>query len=225
MAHVVIDRNKYTAIELSRLAGVVKFIPTSNRGFDIEVETQPDFDERWKVVSYPIEKAAKLFVGYACDVGGSAEALAELSKLCKVLPTEIVQATNRMRSRHAAPVESSGPTQGPTPKASKRPAGFAMLPIVEESDAWENDTPAKPVETARGNGSGKGRVSDNPDAIEFIRSLIMKGELTDDDIFAKAKKKGAPDSERVRIAWHRFDLKRNGKNPPPAVRAKSPART
>jgi len=50
-----------------------------------------------------------------------------------------------------------------------------------------------------------------------FQELIMKGTLTDDQIFAAVKKEfGLNDSKRYYVGWYRNYCKRQGKNPPPA---------
>lgn len=141
-ARVVVDKQRRTAIECSRQAGMVCFIPLVIDGFDTENEIAKDFDTRWKDAGYPLEHAAKLFLGYSQDIGATQEALTELGKWTKVSPRESASALSRMGARRAAPVASSGPTQGPRSTPSGRPKGFVMLPIVEENPGvWDVDPP------------------------------------------------------------------------------------
>jgi len=137
-ARVVVDKNRKTAIEVSRQAGMVKFIPLVIDGFDTENELVLDFDKRWRDAAYPLERCAKLFVGYAQDIGATKDALIELAKWTKVSDKESQAALQRMSARRTTPTVSPGPSQGPRQSTGGRPKGFTLLPVEEENPGvWE----------------------------------------------------------------------------------------
>lgn len=54
---------------------------------------------------------------------------------------------------------------------------------------------------------------------QMFEQLIMQGQLTDDEIFERVQKQyGLPDTSRRHVGWYRWRLKRDGYNPPGAVR-------
>ena len=62
-----------------------------------------------------------------------------------------------------------------------------------------------------------------PTAASRFQGLIMEGELTDAEIFAKVQKEfNLSDNKRSYVSWYRNYLKRQGKNPPSATKKDGP---
>lgn len=81
--------------------------------------------------------------------------------------------------------------------------------------------PAKAPKAAKDPAAPKVR---KPSASSMFCELIMAGELTDDEIFAKVQAAfGLDDGKKSYTKWYRNDLRKKGKNPPgPVVAVEAP---
>lgn len=191
VAVVVKDHNSGTAIELRRDANEVVYIPLVKEGaLDVRRLSAVAFDAQYKpIVDYPAGRAARLYVGYAVDIGGTAAALDELQHLVNVTEEERQMATGRVNSS-AAKAKTDA-------KAAKAPTKVA-----------------KPATTAQKAPAPKAK---GQSAAALFKELILKGGQTDDQIFAQVKKVfNLDDGKRSYVAWYRSWLKNHGQNPPAA---------
>lgn len=196
---VCADFHRHTCIEVARADGVVKYIPLDILGFDIQEAGEQAFDRQFKPMpDYPVDKAAKLYAGYAADLGGSEEAMQALASLTPLSPTEISMATTKkaaVAKKDAAPAAKKAAAKKAAPAAKKAaPAAKKAAPAKKEA-AGER----------------------KPSAAQMFKDLIMAGKLTDDQIFEKVQKEfGLDDNKRSYVKWYRNDLAKKGLNPPAA---------
>lgn len=184
------DRHGTITLELRRDQKLVVHISDPADG-ELQVVHTPvnEFDGRFCVhmTDYPVNRMARLLVGYAEHVGATDEVVTELGKLVTVTKKEVAMMT-------AKRVKAKKKTPPPPPKPGKH--------------RYKNK-------------SGKGLTVTGDTAASYYRQLIMQGKLTDDQIFAKVRKKfGVKDEYRTQVAWYRAQLKRHGHKPPPAKRPK-----
>ena len=191
-AIVKADFNRHTCIELSRQAGVVKFIPLDILGMEVREMSSQEFDRTYKPIEdYPVEKAAKLYAEYATQLGGTPEAMKALADIIPLTSKEIEMATAK-KATSAKPETKSKPA-----------AKSAKAPVVTEG----SKAPAAKKEADE----------KKPSAANMFKELIMEGKKTDDQIFAAVQKAfGLDDNKRSYVKWYRNDLTKKGMNPPAA---------
>jgi hypothetical protein len=199
IARVCADDNMHTCIELSRENQKVKFIPMTVSGFEVEQLSVVEFDRTYnELQDYPVDKAAKLYVGYATDTGGSLEAMQNLAKLTPLTKGEIDMATKKAAS---AKSEAKKPTAKP---ATKKAAPVAKAPAEKAVTKREPATKKSPTEK-------------KPSASGMFKELIMAGTMTDEAIFKKVKKAFDLSDDKISyVKWYRNDLTKKGMNPPTA---------
>lgn len=191
-AIVKADFNRHTCIELSRQAGVVKFIPLDILGMEVREMSSQEFDRTYKPIEdYPVEKAAKLYAEYATQLGGTPEAMKALADIIPLTSKEIEMATAK-KATSAKPETKSKPA-----------AKSAKAPVVTKG----SKAPAAKKEAGE----------KKPSAANMFKELIMEGKKTDDQIFAAVQKAfGLDDNKRSYVKWYRNDLTKKGMNPPAA---------
>lgn len=191
---VCADFNRHTCIEVSRKDGVVKYIPLDILGLELLEAGEQAFDRQYKpMTDYPVDRAAKLYAGYAADLGGSEEVMQALASFTPLSQTEITMATTK---------KASSAKKEPAPAAKKAPAKTA---------AKKTSAPVKAAKATKETGERK------PSAAQMFKDLIMAGKLTDDQIFEKVQKEyGLDDNKRSYVKWYRNDLAKKGMNPPAA---------
>lgn len=202
------DSNSHTCIQISRRDGFVKFIPLNILGFGVEELGEEAFDRVWAAdTDYPVERAAKLYAAYAAELGGSPEAMRELAKITSLSQEEISMATSK-NTEVAAKKTPAAPAKkvvAPTKVAAQTKAAPAKKAAAQ--------TKAAPTKKASDTAGSEKRHS----AAQMFKDLIMGGDLTDDQIFAKVKKEfNLDDNKRSYVSWYRNDLSKKGFKPPAA---------
>jgi len=191
---VCLDRQRHTCIELSRQDGTVKFIPLSIEGLEVQEMSAERFDKIWSPrIDYPADRAAKLYAGYAADLGGSLEAMQALATIIPLSQPEISMAT------------------------TKKKAAEAAKPAAKKTAAPKADTKAAAKKTAAPKAAKESTGERKPSAAQMFKDLIMEGKKTDDQIFAAVQKAfNLDDNKRGYVKWYRNDLTKKGLNPPAA---------
>lgn len=189
---VCIDYHRHTCIELGRQDGVVKFIPLDIQGLEVQELSDERFDKTWSPrIDYPVDRAAKLYAGYAADLGGSPEAMQALAAIIPLSQQEISMATSKKKAAEAA----------------TKPAAKAATKAAPAKKAAAKAAPAKKE------ASGERK----PSAAQMFKDLIMEGKKTDEQIFAAVQKAfGLDDNKRGYVKWYRNDLIKKGMKPPAA---------
>lgn len=193
---VVSDYNRHTAILYDRDDDVCRFIPLDVEGIDIAVKPVDEFDRHWKpLVDYPVERAAKLYAGYAANLGATEDALKILGTLTTLSTKEIEMATAK-KAATAASKKDKAAKAAANSKTKSAPKASAKTAKPAKAAA-----PKEKKETASA----------------MFCELIMAGKLTDDQIFAQVQKKfGLSDDKRSYVKWYRNKLTKDGKKPPAA---------
>lgn len=205
-ARVCADFNRHTCIEVSRQAGLVKYIPLNIAGMELLEMNSSEFDRTYSQLNdYPVEKAAQLYAEYAAQLGGTKEAMQALATFVPLTPKEIEMATTKKAASAAAKTETAAKA-----KAAKPAAKTA---VTKETKA---KAPA-PAKTTKAPAAKKEAGEKKPSAANMFKDLIMEGKLTDDQIFAKVQKEfGLDDNKRSYVKWYRNDLTKKGMKPPAA---------
>lgn len=203
-ARVCADFNRHTCIEVSRQAGLVKYIPLNIAGMELLEMNSSEFDRTYSQLNdYPVEKAAQLYAEYAAQLGGTKEAMQALATFVPLTPKEIEMATIKKAASAAAKTETAAKA-----KAAKPAAKTAVT---------KASAPAKTTKTTKAPAAKKEAGEKKPSAANMFKDLIMEGKLTDDQIFAKVQKEfGLDDNKRSYVKWYRNDLTKKGMKPPAA---------
>lgn len=204
-ARVCADFNRHTCIEVSRQAGLVKYIPLNIAGMELLEMNSSEFDRTYSQLNdYPVEKAAQLYAEYAAQLGGTKEAMQALATFVPLTPKEIEMATTKKAASAAAKTETAAKA-----KAAK--------PAAKTAVTKETKAKAAPAKTAKAPAAKKEAGEKKPSAANMFKDLIMEGKLTDDQIFAKVQKEfGLDDNKRSYVKWYRNDLTKKGMKPPAA---------
>jgi hypothetical protein len=205
-ARVCADFNRDTCIEVSRQAGLVKYIPLNIAGMELLEMDSSEFDRTYSQLNdYPVEKAAQLYAEYAAQLGGTKEAMQALASFVPLTPKEIEMATTKKAASAAAKTETAAKA-----KAAKPAAKTA---VTKETKAKA----AAPAKATKAPAAKKEAGEKKPSAANMFKDLIMEGKLTDDQIFAKVQKEfGLDDNKRSYVKWYRNDLTKKGMKPPAA---------
>lgn len=198
IACVCADFNRHTCIEVSRQAGLVKYIPLNIAGMELLEMNSSEFDHTYSQLNnYPVEKAAQLYAEYAAQLGGTKEAMQALATFVPLTPKEIEMATTKKAASAAAKTKTAAKAKAAKPAAK---TAVAKTTKVTKAPAAKKETGEK-----------------KPSAANMFKDLIMEGKLTDDQIFAKVQKEfGLDDNKRSYVKWYRNDLTKKGMNPPAA---------
>lgn len=205
------DVNRRTCIMLDKTDGVVRYIPLNgSEGFLIELIDEKDFNQRYKEIEYPIDRAAKLYVEYAAELGASKEAMLALAVYTNVTQKEIDMATSKKVTRSTPAAKPAGnPKKTPAKPAGK--AAAAGKAVAKTAAKTQAKAPATKKSAVTAAGDKK------PSAATRFQELIMAGKLSDDQIFAKVQEEfGLDDNKRSYVKWYRNHLTKQGKNPPAA---------
>lgn len=206
------DHNRNTCIALGRDDLMVRYIPLDILGMEVRTMAPQAFDDTYMPApDYPVERAAKLYAGYATDLGGSEEALAELAKLTTLTELEIQMATAKKAAKPATKTASTEAKPGKVTKRTTAVAKTAAEPAKKAAPARQ----AKAIDPKAAKAPATGEKK--PSAAQMFKDLIMEGKLTDDQIFAKVQKEfGLDDGKRSYVKWYRNDLIKKGEKPPAA---------
>lgn len=205
-ARVCADFNRHTCIEVSRQAGLVKYIPLNIAGMELLEMNSSEFDRTYSQLNdYPVEKAAQLYAEYAAQLGGTKEAMQALATFVPLTPKEIEMVTTKKAATAAAKTETAAKA-----KAAKPAAKTA---VTKETKAKA----AAPAKATKAPVAKKEAGEKKPSAANMFKELIMEGKLTDDQIFAKVQKEfDLDDNKRSYVKWYRNDLTKKGMKPPAA---------
>jgi hypothetical protein len=184
MAHVVIDENKHTSIEIDRGPFGpgrnihVHHIPMIAGYFTVVKTPAGEFDKAYSPLEgYPVQKAAALYAGYAAETGGTKEAMDILSQLTPLTQGVIEMATKKAKTEVAEKPAKAVKAAKPAAKAEPKAKAKA-------------EPKAKAEKPAKAEKAGK------PSAAAKIRELIMEG-MSNEKIFAKmVKDYGFDDSKK-----------------------------
>lgn len=191
------DRERRTCIVVHRTESLVKYIPLEVAiGLEVLQMKATEFDQKFtQMVNYSAEKACRLYASYAQTIGATKEALDFLGKLIEITDKEYKMATTK---KNAAAVKSV-----PAKKVS----------AVSKEAKPKTTENKKSVQAAKPAKSGVKK----PSAAQMFQDLIMKGKLTDDQIFEKVQAEfGLDDKKRAYVNWYRNNLRKQGKTPPDA---------
>lgn len=212
------DRQRYTAIEVSRESGRVRhLILEPGKGVVLNTSSEQVFDLRFKpITGYPSDKAVNHFFEFAKRLGASEEAAECLSLMLPHHKETIMATAKKKVAEEKKPVKKTTTAKEPVVKkaaAKKAPDGWPFdnatgKPLKGKAAPRPAEKPAKPAAKA---GEKK------PSASAMFQELIMEGKLTDDQIFKKVQAAfGLDDKKRSYVTWYRNHLTKEGKNPPKA---------
>lgn len=196
------DSEHRTCLEVKREDGAVFYIPMAAGTFTVEQLREAEFDRTYTPIpEYPVEKAAKLYAGYAADTGATREVMCYLSSLITLTPEEIKMATDKAFTIADKP---SAATEKPAKKAAAKKAA----PAKKEKPAKAE----KPAKTEKAPKADKGESQ-----AAMFRRLIVENEArtkkwTDDEIFDKvaAVHEVGEDKRGKYVGFYRYDCKRKG---------------
>ena len=199
---VYADSHRRTCIKLADDGERITFIPLTSEGFEIERLDRTEFNKTFRELpDYPVDRAARLYVEYSTQLGGSKEALKALGQFTTVTDKEITMATTKKAAR------------GSTTKTAEKPAKPAAKKAAPAKAAAKT---AEKKPTARQQ-SAAVKKEKGVSAAQRFQELIMEGKKTDDQIFAIVQKEfGLDDNKRGYVKWYRNHLAKQGKNPPAA---------
>lgn len=206
-AELVMDNGGRTAIALRQTKDEVAYIPMSDEGVFMMHASPSNFRKRYplsqrdpksprSLQASNAERAARCYVTHATYSGADESALRELESLVPITKQE----------KEKIAMASSNKKKGPTTGGDKDKEPKARKPAAAADG--KKTTPAAPKEK---------RVT----SASTFRELIMKGGLTDDQIFAEVRKRHpdvTPDKRKY-VAWYRNHLKKEGENPPAPKRS------
>ena len=205
------DSEHRTCLEFKREDGAVFYIPMAAGTFTVEQLREAEFDKTYTPIpEYPVEKAAKLYAGYAADTGATREVMDYLASLITLTPEEIKMATDK------AFITADKPSAA-TEKPAKKVAAKKAAPVKKAVPAKKEKTvkPAKaekPVKTEKAPKADKGESQ-----AAMFRRLIVENEArtkkwSDDEIFDKvaAVHEVGEDKRGKYVGFYRYDCKRKG---------------
>lgn len=209
---VYADHQRRTAILLKAEEGQATYIPLLIEGFELNTMSQQEFNRQFYLMEdYPVEKAAKLYAGYAADLGGSLEAMQALASITTLSAKEIEMATAKKAAAAAKTTATkTAAAKGKAAPAAKKATTAKPVPVKEAK--------GKPVPAAGKEAKApKAAAEKKPSASQMFKDLIMAGKKTDDQIFAEVQKAfNLDDSKKSYVKWYRNDLTKKGMNPPAA---------
>lgn len=193
---VYCDHQRRTCL-LVEGGGLVKFIPLDINGFQVHRTADASFSQRYKLMSdYPVQRAAQLYLGYALNLGATAEVLDYLGKIIEISDDD--RATILEKDRCEQTDQSST-------NINKEPSTSSKKQKVEKSSSGRRRAARVKQQSMNGYSS----------AAKMFQALIMAGELTDDEIFTQVQVAfGLEDKKRSYVQWYRKHLIKQGENPP-----------
>ena len=214
-AELVMDVQGRTAIALeaaAKSADEVRYIPMDSGGLFIYYMPLAKFRTTYQysqkdpaspasLVGTDVGHAARSYVVHMTYAGGSDEALAELGKLITITSLERETIMKKNEAKKAAQPRVAGAGVANTAGAVKP----KKEPKAPKAAKEPKEKKLRPAGT--------------------FRELIMKGGLTDDQIFAAVQKKHPEVTKEKRsyVSWYRNDLHKKGENLP-APKAEKPGK-
>lgn len=216
---VYADFGRHTCIEISREADkhgdmLVGFIPFSAEdGLKIEYLGLKEFDHRFKPLhDYPVERAAKLYLSYALNLGATRDALTHLGKFTQITEGDIRMATTKSTTAEAKKALAAE-KKVKAPKAPKSEEKAPVVPKIKiepkkaEKVKAEKVKAEKPAKVKSEKPAKEGRRS----AAQAFKDLIMAGKLTDTEIFKQVQAEfGLDDSKSGYVSWYRNNMRKTG---------------
>jgi len=245
-----VDRQRRSCLVVARTKSEVKIIRLNvEEGLDVEDRRATEFDAEFQPLKdYPAERAARLYVGYARQIGATRDALDYLGHVTTVTKEDITMATAKKTANTAKPktkpaakgsssLKGKGPTNETAALEASVKTGTKKTDLPANSAPKVKQLPTKPANPASGS-KGKGKAAPaakgkskekaepkekgarKESASSMFQSLIMEGKLTDDAIFAKVQKAfGLDDKKRAYVSWYRNHLRKGGAKVPDAIKA------
>ena len=204
-AELVMDVQGRTAIALDgkTKADEVRYIPMDTAGCFVYYmplvrfrttyqHSQKDPAAPPSLIGTTVAMAARCYVAHMAYAGGSDEALEELGKLTTITSFERETIMKKNEAKKAAQPKVDGAAKAAKPVKEK----VAKEPKAPKAAKEPKEPRITPATT--------------------FRELIMKGGLTDNQIFAAVQKKHPEVTKEKRpyVAWYRNDLRKRGENPP-----------
>lgn len=198
------------------------------------------FGREWNaLVDYPVEKAAKLYVSYARQIGATQAAMNYLGELTTVTKEDITMATAKKTAKTDKPKTTpaaKGSLKGKGPANEAAALDASVKTGTKKGDLPANSVPKqKPGKAANPKAGAKKAVAKKPaakagkakaekapsnrgpSASSRFQELIREGKLTDDQIFAKVQKEfSLDDKKRSYVSWYRNHMRKNGEKVPDA---------
>jgi hypothetical protein len=210
-AELVMDVQGRTAIAVGVAKNdEVRYIPMDSGGCYVYYMAQPKFRITYQhsqkdpaspasLVGTDVAHAARTYVVHMTYAGGSEEALEELGKLTTITSLERETIMKKNEDKKAAQPRVAGAGVANTAGVKKGPKASKEPKAPKES----KEKKLRPADT--------------------FRELVMKGGITDDQIFAAVQKKHPEVTKEKRsyVTWYRNDLRKKGENPP-APKAEKP---
>ena len=189
---LVVAHGGRTAIVIKRDALTTEYLNLNPEGLRVESSDSARFDSRHKPETYDVVRAAKKYLDFATRHGATGAALEALVRVI----------TPRMTREDEEHVMAARKKQ------------------AEKNEKIQKSVDRKPKVKAEAgaNGEKKSRAPRAPraSAASLFRELIMRGTLSDDQIFERVQEKfGLEEKSRKHVAWYRNKLKNSGMNPPP----------
>mgnify|MGYP001618319844 CR=1 FL=1 len=214
------DRNRYTVLKINDVetSKETRYIPLDVvEGLKIVSMSRTKFNDTYKPIpGYPIDKAIRLFMGYAKTLGASKEVLKLFSKFGMTI-RGIPDNTEHSHKEPEQNKPESTIKSKPTKKLDAVKEPIKSKPI-KKLDAVKEPIKSKPIKKLDRLGSSKDIMGEFKSAAAMFQGLIMEAKLTDAEIFEAVKEKfGVGDDKKGYVKWYRYNLTRNGKNPPSEV--------
>jgi hypothetical protein len=167
-----------------------------------------EFETKFARTQDDPEAIAKIYREHAQQLGATPEALNFLGRILKPYEKEnIVMATSTASVKKGVAKAPGKVITGIKSKVAEPKAAKVAEPKVAKEPKVKA---AKEPKVKR------------PSVSSMICDLIMKGTMSDDQIFAEVQKEfDLDDSKRSYIAWNRNHLKKQGMNPPEPIGGKS----
>jgi len=208
------DREGRTAIRLRAEGEEVAFIPMSADGLFVTYTTPSVFRTKFPLMNTDegaprslrgatVMSAARCYVVHATYCGAEPRAVEELERLVPVTQHE----KERIRDMSTKKPSEKSSNKEKTVSTGKK--GTVVKPSAADKGTKAPRSTSGPA--------GERRAS----ASQTFRELIMRGTLTDDQIFAEVQKRHPEvgNDKRKYVAWYRNDLRKNGENPPAQKKA------
>lgn len=198
------DFNSRTCIKFSDDGSDVTFLPLDIEGFELRTLPVADFIQRYNPLpNYPMDRACSLYLTYAKTLGADREVLDQLSKFTDVQKEDYDMATSKRREKQ-------------TDTEVKKPTKVTKSEETKSEKTRKQPKETKPLVNTMLRKRAAPASTDGPkSAAQLFKELIMKGQLTDDQIFSQVQAAfGLDDNKRSYVGWYRNKLKKDGHNPP-----------
>lgn len=166
------DREHKSCIQVERSANLVKFIPLALTGLEVGELPMAEFDRRYlPAEQYPIERACRLYVGYAQDLGATTEALAHLGRVIKITQSEIDMATKKKAAKPAKAAttkKTNGAAKRDAATGERKPTAAQLFKDLIMEGGLTDDQIFKKVQTKFG------LSDDKRSYVKWYRNALVK---------------------------------------------------